>query len=552
MNEAVPSAEQRVRGYHERTKHGPDGYAAGPGHLDWATQPEPFRWWDDAPAVDLPLASGTVRTSYAELWQPAAVPARALDETSLAAFLELSLGLAAWKSHGGERWALRVNPSSGNLHPTEAYLVLGAVAGVPPGVYHYQSRDHRLERRCTPGADVAGRMPRGGFLVGLSGIHWREAWKYGERAWRYCLLDAGHAAAALAFAAAALGWRARVLAGPADDDVALLLGLARTADFADAEREEPEALLWIDAGPPDTPVSAPSASAVAELARALVPGDWRGRANRLSAAHRHDWPVIGETAAAARKPLTSEQPRTPAGLPALVGTSCGATTPELLRQRRSAQAYDGLARLPLAVLARMLDATLPRAGAPFGALPWSPRVHLLLFVHRVEGLAPGLYVLPRRAGSGAGLRGLLGGDLAWEPAPGLPAHVPLRLVERGDAQEVARLVSCQQEIAGDGAFAVAMPAEYAAALTAGPWWYRRLLLEAGMIGQVLYLEAEAAGLRGTGIGCFFDDVVHAMLGVTGGVLQDVYHFAVGGPVADRRLATHAPYEHLAGRRVVGG
>ena len=35
--------------------------------------------------------------------------------------------------------------------------------------------------------------------------------------------------------------------------------------------------------------------------------------------------------------------------------------------------------------------------------------------------------------------------------------------------------------------------------------YRRLFWECGLIGQVLYLEAEAAGVRGTGIGCFYDD-----------------------------------------------
>ena len=36
-----------------------------------------------------------------------------------------------------------------------------------------------------------------------------------------------------------------------------------------------------------------------------------------------------------------------------------------------------------------------------------------------------------------------------------------------------------------------------------------------MIGQVLYLEAEAAGIRATGIGCFFDDEMHALLGLRG-------------------------------------
>ena len=33
-----------------------------------------------------------------------------------------------------------------------------------------------------------------------------------------------------------------------------------------------------------------------------------------------------------------------------------------------------------------------------------------------------------------------------------------------------------------------------------------------MIGQVLYLEAEAVGVRTTGIGCFFDDPVHQAMG----------------------------------------
>jgi len=63
-----------------------------------------------------------------------------------------------------------------------------------------------------------------------------------------------------------------------------------------------------------------------------------------------------------------------------------------------------------------------------------------------------------------------------------------------------------------------------------------------MIGQVLYLEAEAAGLRATGMGCFFDDPTHEVFGVRGRALQSLYHFAVGGPVEDRRLTTVKAYE----------
>ena len=54
----------------------------------------------------------------------------------------------------------------------------------------------------------------------------------------------------------------------------------------------------------------------------------------------------------------------------------------------------------------------------------------------------------------------------------------------------------------------------------GEWFYRRLFWECGMIGQVLYLEAEAAGARGTGIGCFYDDAVHELLGLTGETLAE--------------------------------
>jgi hypothetical protein len=61
---------------------------------------------------------------------------------------------------------------------------------------------------------------------------------------------------------------------------------------------------------------------------------------------------------------------------------------------------------------------------------------------------------------------------------------------------------------------------------------------------VLYLEAEAAGVRGTGIGCYFDDAFHELLGVRGVEFQDLYHFTVGGPVDDPRLITLPPYAHL--------
>ena len=116
------------------------------------------------------------------------------------------------------------------------------------------------------------------------------------------------------------------------------------------------------------------------------------------------------------------------------------------------------------------------------------------------------------------------------------------LLGHGDVRRAASQLSCGQDIAADGAFSVGMLARFDHALRLhGPGFYPWLFRETGMIGQMLYLEAEAAGLRGTGIGCFFDDEVHGSLGIEDHAWQSLYHFTVGGPVEDARLQTEDPY-----------
>jgi hypothetical protein len=133
-------------------------------------------------------------------------------------------------------------------------------------------------------------------------------------------------------------------------------------------------------------------------------------------------------------------------------------------------------------------------------------------------------------------------DLAWSRPAGVPETLPLFLLREGDLRGTAALVSCQQAIASDGAFAAAMLAEFDLALNeVGAWAYPRLHWEAGAIGQVLYLEAEAAGVRATGIGCFFDEPTQHVFGLASGAFRTIYHFTVGGPVDDPRLTTRPPY-----------
>lgn len=194
-----------------------------------------------------------------------------------------------------------------------------------------------------------------------------------------------------------------------------------------------------------------------------------------------------------------------------------------------------------ATLARLLEALIPRqAIAPLDCLPWAPRLHLLLFVHRVEGLEPGLYALPRSAHGKALLQEHLSEGYDWLSIEGLPLYQ----LKQGTASNSARTLACHQPIASDSAFSLAMLAEFETSLEARPWVYRQLHWEAGAIGQALYIEAEAAGHQGTGIGCFFDDALHEMVGIKTSALQDLYHFTVGIARIDSRLQSEPPYAHL--------
>jgi SagB-type dehydrogenase family enzyme len=536
----MPDSTASIATYHEATKHRPGHYAPGPGRLDWVNQPDPFRRFRGAPSIRLALAADGLKTGYDDLYRRGSVPACPLDGAHVAILLGLSLGLSAWKSYGGGSWALRCNPSSGNLHPTEGYVVCPRLPGLKGGVWHYLSETHTLELRAQPPEPGwSGGFPSGGVLVGLSSIHWREAWKYGARAYRYCQHDAGHAMAAVRYAAAAVGWEARLLGRWDDDAVAALLGLDREADFEDAEDEAPDALLWV--GPA---VAEPSPG---ELLPLLADARWHGRANCLSPSHVY-WPQIAVAEAAALKLEAGEPSRwAPPERPALTALAENPDAARLIRQRRSAVAFDGVTGLPAGQFFRMLDTLLPRAGIPpWDLLPWAPRVHPVLCVHRVEGVQPGLYLLLRHDEAAARLRAAMRDEWLWESVPGCPAHIPLRLLAPLDLRDTARLICCHQEIAADAAFAVGMLAAFRAALEEAPWWYRRLHWEAGVLGQALYLEAEAAGVRGTGIGCFFDDEMHRLLGLVGDAWQTVYHFTVGGAVDDPRLSTLPPYAHLDG------
>ena len=514
-----------IHRYHDATKHHFQRFARSLGYLDWASQPNPFRSFPGAPSVALNL-------------DPAAPADEAGAVGLIADTLRHSLGLSAWKQFRESRWALRVNPSSGNLHPTEAYVVTGPAAGLSdgPAVYHYAPDRHALERRCAFDAAAwpIGMDERAGdWLIALTSIHWREAWKYGERAFRYCQHDLGHAIAALRLAVGLASWRLTLLPEWSHEEISSLVGIDRDADYVEAEREAPACIMAVTRGD----VGEALRSGRGRLVDAARAGHWTGRASQLSEDHV-EWTIIDEVARATADPgrpclpsHSSPDTRASEGGPAY--------SRALMLQRRSAQAFDGRSAMTRERFIGMLSAVMPGARQPWDALWWDARIHLALFVHRVTDLDPGLYLLPRNPAVLERLRAACGRDFLWEPADDT---IPLSCLARGDCRTLAGRLSCDQDIAADGFFSLGMIADFDESLREhGPSFYRHLFWESGVVGLVLYLEAEAAGARATGIGCFYDDPVHDVLGLSGHAFQSLYHFTVGVPVEDSRISTQPAY-----------
>ncbi|CAB4242845.1 conserved protein of unknown function [Methylacidimicrobium sp. AP8] len=538
-----------ILAYHAASKHSFSRYADGPGFLDWETQPDPFRRYEGSPEIPLALPPDEPGPGYERLWDRPPDPAP-LSRLSLSRFLYESLALSAWKqAPHAPPWSLRVNPSSGNLHPTEGYLLLPPLPGIESaGVFHYSPLRHSLEARRLLRADqweeLAAGLPPGAFFVGLSTIYWREAWKYGERAFRYCHHDLGHALGTLAFSARIRGWRALLLPAVGEAELASLLALE---DQRGPEAEHADCLLGIfpdRCRPPEEAVrSFRLPSTLLAALRGLPP---LGKPNRLSPDHVR-WPLLERAIASAAYPggWPGEPAPPPLPVPPVVRPQPSEGASLLLRRRRSALAMDGKTPIPRESFLRLLSQLLPRGdGFPFALLPWRPRVSVLFFVHRVGGLAPGLYLLLRSPAHEAPLRRELRPEFAWQAPPGFPEALPFRRLALGDFREAAAKISCYQTIASGGCFALAMLADLSG-VGEQPWFYPRLFWECGLLGQLLYLGAEAAGLQGTGIGCYFDDALHDLAGIRGLPWQSLYHFAVGRGVPDRRLQSRPAYAHLA-------
>jgi SagB-type dehydrogenase family enzyme len=451
--------------------------------------PPPPKEYPGAARVALPAvasgASGPLAATVRGFAQAAGFEAREIGLATLARVLHQTNGVTGELLVEGGSVPLRAAPSAGALYAGEVYVAAERIAGLAPGLYHFAVLERALVRlregpvlgEVAGALEEQGRIRSAAFAVLLTNVFGRYGVRYGNRGYRYALIDTGHIAENLRLAAAGEG-----------------LGEAGFARFHD---ERIDSLLRIDgsveAGCFVSAVGVPAEAGEAVGVLRLVERDSRaGLAPGRSVVRYHQGTRLVWSTDASGVPAETARSADPAGIgaPEPRADLSGDLLPSRADPGVSIEAAIRARRSPLVFLPEAIDAAdlafvLGMArGHP--RLERAPGVELFAIVHRVRGVAPGLYASDGRR---------------------------LALRRAGDLREALTAACLGQDKAGLVAAALLMVARPAqAAARSGPRVYRDLLVESGAIGQRIYLAAESIGLAARNLAAFRDDLLDELLG----------------------------------------
>ncbi len=498
MPEVMMRADGRAvplsRWYHDRSAHSRRRVVERGPRIDWDERPDVFESYPSVRTVALPRSRATVDVPTARALEDAAREVEALGDTEvtlaqLGTLLHLTQGITEVDGPPGQPFYKRAAASSGALYPVVTHVAVGRAVGLAPGLYHYAPREHALHLlragdvrgeladASAHGADVAAAP----FTVVLSAIVARSSWKYGERGYRYALLDAGHALANAQAAGAALGLTSRAVGRFDDARVAQVLGVVPAlqapmlvvpfgvrAEPGDLAARETRRFVWSEVVPARADV--PDSVRIMSARTGLVATDARGPPHAPAPPLA---PRVVDAAAIVAPPASV------AGTGGDGDDALGA----VIERRRSTRRFRD-APLELAALARVLDHA--RGGGVDAQRP----LRLYVIALRVDGLAPGVYE-HRPDGS-------------------------LARVRAGDVRDAAYELALSQEVVERAAAVAVFTADVAAfSWPDGSRGFRYAWIDAGVAAGRMYLMAVAAGLGVSSVGAFFDDELVELLQVDG-------------------------------------
>jgi len=420
-------------------------------------------------------------------------------------------------------------------------------------------------------------LPGDSWIFAISTVVWREVWKYGPRGWRYTQLDIGHALAALGISAHVHQCSIEVYDPTNLDFIHDCFGLQSISQLVDSDHRELERVnLLIQISPPKTENLAfhLSQHGIRFLREFHAQNaEFLGTPNRIFSRSQHpeNWPFLNAIQ------TVSEIRQNPPE--AILGGAQPEEIPELnqiysdeirirksIRKRRSVLSFDGNSKMTIAQFVRCVSGTLvdfhPVAAKSLDFVrgECAPLV-FGIWVHRVKGLTPGLYLIISDEGlleklqqefldspreNSTGWQRVVNSEIpSWLPLYFVSDHLQSAISDeksskvgaKSDLQAQAGEVSCYQKIAAASSFTLAMFAPVNAEGLQIPRGYTYQHWRAGCVGQLLYLQAYEENAGATGMGCFMDDLSSNAFHFKS--YHPVYHFAVGIPQTDVRYSPFA-------------
>ena len=491
--------------YHERTKYRPEILAASTRLLDWSTQPLPYKTYKLGSTLDL--------KPYLDAQSKSADDLAEMELRRLSHLLINSYGLTAKVlTPMGEAMYLRAAPSAGGLYPAEVYVISCGTSLLPAGLYNYQTRAHTLLRfwddQVWPALQEAcfghPSLAQTHLSIVITGVFFRSAWRYQDRAYRRIFLDIGHLLGNLELAGALSDFRPHLIGGFADQAVNQLLYLdpneegaiavIALADLLKPEQHLPLACTVLPTVAQTEYPNLPDGELLAYLHKATQIAKDEAIKDTVKRENKGDVSPMSPMARGA------DQYNFPFGLKLSAKTvpidwneSLQDLENTILR-RRSTRRYSS-ANLTLDELKALLDFTYQPQHYIDQGLDGAPDyfelslIQTFVVVSGVAGLEEGCYYYA-------------------------PQAQELRQIRFKNFREDLHFLCLGQELGRDAAAVLCHTASLNQAVAKyGDRVYRYLHMDAGHLGQRLNLAAIQLNLGVSGIGGFFDDQVNEVLGI---------------------------------------